>query len=148
MALSTEQIREMNAMMVGRLRGGDPMPLVAGTYELRVVRTRGRVSGEDRPVPLAVVHHDGRRYLVAPDANRDWVANLDAQPAFGIENGSAAEPVTAVRITGRPAAAVAAAYREAATGPARAAFPFGDGATLDEVEAVLDRMAVFEVARA
>jgi hypothetical protein len=32
---------------------------------------------------------------------------------------------------------------DAATGPARAAFPFGDGATLDEVEAVLDRMAVF-----
>jgi hypothetical protein len=32
---------------------------------------------------------------------------------------------------------------DAATGPARAAFPFGYGATLDEVEAVLDRMAVF-----
>ena len=144
--MSTEQIRELNRMMVGRLRDGDPMPLVGDTYELRVVRTRGRATGEDRPVPLAVVHRDGRRYLVAPNARRDWVANLDAQPAFRIETGDDAEEVKATRITGRPAAEVAAAYRKAATGPAQAAFPFGEDATLDDVEAVLDRMAVFEVA--
>jgi hypothetical protein len=36
-----------------------------------------------------------------------------------------------------------AATGPARPGPARAAFPFGDGATLDEVEAVLDRIAVF-----
>jgi deazaflavin-dependent oxidoreductase (nitroreductase family) len=145
-AMSTEQIRELNQTMVGRLRGGPPMPLVAGTYEVRVVRTRGRASGEDRPVPLAVVHHGDRRYLVAPDANRDWVANLDAQPSGGIEAGGEVEQVEATRLRGRAAAEVAAAYHEAATGPARAAFPFGDGATLDEVEAVLDRMAVFALA--
>jgi hypothetical protein len=143
MAMSTEQIRELNRSMVGRLRGGDPMPLVADTYELRVVRTRGRASGEDRPVPLAVVHHGGHRYLVAPDANRDWVANLDAHAACRIEAGDDGEQVEATRIAGRPAAEVALAYHDAATGPARAAFPFGDGATLDDVEAVLDGMAVF-----
>jgi deazaflavin-dependent oxidoreductase (nitroreductase family) len=146
-AMSTEQIRELNRTMVDRLRDQPPMPLVADTYELRVVRTRGRASGEDRTVPLAVVHHAGQRYLVAPDANRDWVANLDAHPGCGVEAGGSVEEVAATRLRGRPAAEVAAAYHEAATGPARAAFPFGDGATLDAVEAVLDRMAVFALVR-
>jgi deazaflavin-dependent oxidoreductase (nitroreductase family) len=142
-AMSPEQVRELNRTMVDRLRGGPAMPLVAGTYELRVIHTRGRASGEDRPVPLAVVHHGGQRYLVAPDADRDWVANLDADPDCGVEAGGETERVAATRLRGRPASEVAHAYHEAATGPARSAFPFGDGATLDDVDAVLDRMAVF-----
>ena len=139
--------REMNRAMVERLRGSAPPPLSAGTYELRVLRTTGRASGQERPVPLAVVHHGGRRYLVAPDARRDWVANLDAHPRGGIEGGVGGdvEEVEVSRVDGRPAARVVAAYAAAATGPARAAFPFGDDAPIEEVEAVLDRMAVFEV---
>jgi deazaflavin-dependent oxidoreductase (nitroreductase family) len=137
--------REMNRAMVQRLRGSAPPPLVAGTYELRVLRTTGRASGQERPVPLAVVHHDDRRYLVAPDARRDWVANLDADPRAGIEAGGGVEEVRVTRVAGRPAAHVVAAYAAAATGPARAAFPFGDDPDISEVEAVLDRMAVFEV---
>ena len=139
--------REMNAMMVQRLRGAAPPPLAGGTYELRVLRTTGRASGQERLVPLAVVHHGGNRYLVAPDARRDWVANLDAHPRGGIEGGAGGdvEEIGVARIDGRPAARVVAAYAAAATGPARAAFPFGDDAPIEEVEAVLDRMAVFEV---
>src|SRR5689334_1319676 len=139
------RFREMNQAMVTRLRGSAPPPMVAGTYELRVLRTTGRASGRERAVPLAVVHHDGRRYLVAPDARRDWVANLDADPRARIEAGTAGEPepVTAARLQGRPAAQVVAAYARAASGPPRAAFPFADDAPLEEVEGVLGGMAVF-----
>ncbi|MCO1660101.1 hypothetical protein [Pseudonocardia humida] len=49
------------------------------------------------------------------------------------------------RVQGRPARRVVAAYAAAASGPPRAAFPFGDDAPIEEVEAVLDGMAVFEV---
>ncbi|WP_214403778.1 nitroreductase/quinone reductase family protein [Pseudonocardia lacus] len=141
------RFREMNRAMVERLRGGAPPPLVADTYELRVLHTTGRASGQQRSTPLAVVHHDGRRYLVAPDARRDWVANLDAHPHGGIEGGAGGdvEEIAVTRTDGRPAARVVAAYAAATTGPVRAAFPFGDDAPIEEVEAVLDRMAVFEV---
>jgi deazaflavin-dependent oxidoreductase (nitroreductase family) len=139
----------MNRGVVERLRAAGPMPLMQDTYALRVVRTTGRRSGQPRPVPLAVVHHDGRHYLVAPDARRDWVANLDAHPRCAVEAGGGAEEVEARRISGRPAAAVVAAYAVATTGgPVRAAFPFTDDAGLDEVESVLDRMAVFELVEA
>jgi deazaflavin-dependent oxidoreductase (nitroreductase family) len=140
------RFRELNRMMVERLRGAGPMPSASGRpYELRVVRTTGRRSGQERPVPLAVVHHDAGRYLVAPDARRDWVANLDAHPRCAVETADGADEVAARRICGPAAARVVSAYGKAATGPARAAFPFGDDADLDEVEAVLDRMAVFEL---
>ena len=48
---------------------------VAGSRELRV---RGRTSGEWRRTPVNLLHHDGRRYLVAPRGRTQWVRNLEA----------------------------------------------------------------------
>jgi deazaflavin-dependent oxidoreductase (nitroreductase family) len=42
----------------------------------RVLRVRGRTSGEWRETPVNVLTHDGRRYLVAPRGTTQWVKNL------------------------------------------------------------------------
>ena len=47
---------------------------VWGSRELRV---RGRTSGEWRSTPVNLLHHDGRRYLVAPRGRTQWVRNLE-----------------------------------------------------------------------
>ena len=47
---------------------------VRGSRELRV---RGRTSGEWRRTPVNLLHHDGRRYLVAPRGRTQWVRNLE-----------------------------------------------------------------------
>ena len=47
---------------------------VWGSRELRV---RGRTSGEWRRTPVNLLHHDGRRYLVAPRGRTQWVRNLE-----------------------------------------------------------------------
>ena len=46
---------------------------VWGSRELRV---RGRTSGEWRAVPVNLLTHDGKRYLVAPRGHTQWVRNL------------------------------------------------------------------------
>lgn len=42
----------------------------------RILRVRGRKSGELRSNPVNVLTHDGARYLVAPRGRTDWVRNL------------------------------------------------------------------------
>ncbi len=136
------QWQAMNQQMVERISNAPPTPLVEGGYAVRVVRTTGRTSGDERAVPLAVVAHDGRRWLVAPRAARDWVANLDAQPTCTVDGEGG---YTAVRRHDRDAAQVAQLYARAATGPAQSAFPYTPDADLDEVLAALPGMAVFEL---
>lgn len=46
---------------------------VWGSRELRV---RGRKTGEWRAVPVNLLTYDGRRYLVAPRGQTQWVRNL------------------------------------------------------------------------
>lgn len=42
----------------------------------RVLRVRGRSSGEWRETPVNLLTYDGRRYLVAPRGVTQWVRNL------------------------------------------------------------------------
>ena len=42
----------------------------------RVLRVRGRTSGEWQATPVNLLSHDGQRYLVAPRGVTQWVRNL------------------------------------------------------------------------
>ena len=53
---------------------------VWGSRELRV---RGRKSGEWRSTPVNLLTHGGRRYLVAPRGETQWVRNLRAAGGSG-----------------------------------------------------------------
>ena len=44
----------------------------------RVLEVRGRTSGEPRRTPVNPLDLDGRRYLVAPRGDTQWVRNLRA----------------------------------------------------------------------
>ena len=58
-------------------------PTIAGLTRIgisvwgsRILRVRGRKSGELRSVPVNLLTVDGRRYLVAPRGHTQWVRNL------------------------------------------------------------------------
>ncbi len=60
-------------------------PLIAGFSRLglsfagsRILEVRGRKSGEPRRTPVNPLSLDGRRYLVAPRGQTQWVRNLRA----------------------------------------------------------------------
>ena len=44
----------------------------------RVLTVRGRKTGAERSVPVNLLTHAGRRYLVAPRGTTQWVRNLRA----------------------------------------------------------------------
>jgi deazaflavin-dependent oxidoreductase (nitroreductase family) len=68
---------------------------VAGS---RVLEVRGRKSGEPRRVPVNLLEHEGRRYLVAPRGQTQWVRNLRAAGEGRLLVGRRAEPFTCTEV--------------------------------------------------
>lgn len=59
---------------------------------------RGRTSGQLRATPVNVLTHDGRRYLVAPRGQTQWVRNLRAAGGGELRVGSRVERFTATEV--------------------------------------------------
>jgi deazaflavin-dependent oxidoreductase (nitroreductase family) len=69
-----------------------------------LVTIRGRKSGLPRTTPLTVVEMGGRRWLMAPYGEVNWVRNLRAAGCATITVGRRKEEVTAIEL--EPAQAV------------------------------------------
>lgn len=82
-----------NPLIAGLTRGGVS---VAGS---RVLRVRGRKSGQLRSNPVNVLTHDGVRYLVAPRGVTDWVRNLRVAGTGELVLGSRVETFSATELS-------------------------------------------------
>jgi deazaflavin-dependent oxidoreductase (nitroreductase family) len=58
----------------------------------RVLAVRGRTSGEWRTTPVNLLVHQGRRYLVSPRGEGQWVRNLRAAGTGELRVGRRTEP--------------------------------------------------------
>ena len=64
----------------------------------RMLRVRGRKSGEIRSTLVNLLEVDGVRYLVAPRGHTQWVRNLRAAGSAELALGRRVTPVTAVEL--------------------------------------------------
>jgi len=76
----------------------------------RVLYIRGRSSGQWRSTPVNVLTHDGRRYLVAPRGQTQWVRNLRAAGAGELRVGRRAEAFTATELADEQKPEILRAY--------------------------------------
>jgi len=76
----------------------------------RVLFVRGRSSGQWRSNPVNVLTHDGRRYLVAPRGQTQWVRNLRAAGGGELRVGKKVETFTATELAEAEKPAVLRAY--------------------------------------
>jgi deazaflavin-dependent oxidoreductase (nitroreductase family) len=65
----------------------------------RILRVRGRTTGEWRTTPVNVLTHEGARYLVAPRGETQWVRNLRAAGHGELQLGQKIEAFTATELT-------------------------------------------------
>jgi deazaflavin-dependent oxidoreductase (nitroreductase family) len=71
--------RYVEPNLVTRLFNLLPMGLARlgiSVWGSRTLAVRGRKSGEWRTVPVNLMEHEGKRYLVAPRGETQWVRNL------------------------------------------------------------------------
>ncbi|MGH9030220.1 MAG: nitroreductase family deazaflavin-dependent oxidoreductase [Acidimicrobiales bacterium] len=64
----------------------------------RVLRVKGRRSGQWRSTPVNLLTHDGNRFLVAPRGETQWVRNLRTAGSGELVLGRHKEPFRAVEI--------------------------------------------------
>lgn len=64
-------------------------------YGSRLLRVRGRTSGQWREAPVNPLHLDGRTYLIAPRGNVQWVRNLRAAGEGELQRGRRRQPFVA-----------------------------------------------------
>ncbi len=64
----------------------------------RMLYVRGRSSGEWRSNPVNVLTHDGKRYLVAPRGQTQWVRNLRVAGGGELRVGSRIERFSATEL--------------------------------------------------
>jgi deazaflavin-dependent oxidoreductase (nitroreductase family) len=84
--------RVFNPLVAALTRAGIS---IAGS---RVLEVRGRKSGQPRRVPVNLLDHEGRRYLVAPRGNTQWVRNLRAAGEGRLLVGRRAEAFTCTEV--------------------------------------------------
>jgi deazaflavin-dependent oxidoreductase (nitroreductase family) len=80
-------------------------------YGSRILAVRGRKSGEWRTTPVNPLSlADGKRYIVAPRGNTQWVRNLRAIGTGELRLGRKVEPFSATEITDDDKPAILRAY--------------------------------------
>ena len=144
---SRQEFRESNRRMAESILTTEPAPYAEGGYVRRVLEIRGRVSGQIRLVPIAVITLAGSRYVVSPVRRRNWVQNLLADPRCTVRSRDARERTRATLLddTGR-VAEVVSAYIAVMNAPwALAQFPFPANAGRAQIEAAAVGVAVFRL---
>jgi deazaflavin-dependent oxidoreductase (nitroreductase family) len=76
----------------------------------RVLAVRGRTSGEWRTTPVNLLDHDGRRYLVSPRGEGQWVRNLRAAGTGELRVGRRAEAFRGRELSAQEKVPVLRAY--------------------------------------
>jgi deazaflavin-dependent oxidoreductase (nitroreductase family) len=76
----------------------------------RVLAVKGRTSGQWRTTPVNLLTHDGRRYLVAPRGETQWVRNLRAVGTGELRLGRRAETFRGRELTDDEKVPVLRAY--------------------------------------
>ena len=64
-----------------------------------LITIRGRVTGKPRSTPITIIETAGRRGLISPFGETDWVRNLRAAGRATIRHGRRSEEVTAVELS-------------------------------------------------
>jgi hypothetical protein len=136
--------RERNQLMIARIRSADaPDPYREGGYVLRVCSTPGRVTGQPRSWPIAVVQLRGQRYICAPNRRRDWVRNLLAAGWCTVEDDEPARQ--AATMTEDDDAAQAVAAYLGTLGRPSTMWPFPSDASPATIREHLREIAVFRL---
>ena len=118
---------------------------VWGSRELRV---RGRTSGEWRKNPVNLLEHEGRRYLVAPRGDTQWVRNLRVAGTGELRVGRRVEAFRGTELADDDKVAVLRAYLRRWKMEVGVFFDgVGPDASDDELRAIADRHPVFLVDR-
>jgi deazaflavin-dependent oxidoreductase (nitroreductase family) len=112
----------------------------------RVLAVRGRTSGEWRTTPVNLLDQDGRRYLVSPRGEGQWVRNLRVAGTGELRLGKHSEPFRGRELTDEEKVPVLRAYLKRWKAEVGVFFDgVGPDSTDEQIRAIASRHPAFEV---
>ncbi len=112
----------------------------------RVLAVKGRTSGQWRTTPVNLLTYDGRRYLVAPRGETQWVRNLRAVGTGELRVGTRAESFRGRELTDQEKVPVLRAYLKRWKAEIGIFFEgIGPDSSDDQIRAIAPRHPAFEV---
>jgi deazaflavin-dependent oxidoreductase (nitroreductase family) len=112
----------------------------------RVLAVKGRTSGQWRTTPVNLLSHDGRRYLVAPRGETQWVRNLRAVGTGELRVGRRAESFRGQELTDDEKVPVLRAYLKRWKAEVGIFFEgTGPDSSDDQLRAIAPKHPAFEV---
>ena len=112
----------------------------------RVLAVRGRTSGEWRTTPVNLLTFEGRRYLVAPRGETQWVRNLRAAGTGELRLGKRAESFRGRELTDQEKVPVLRAYLRRWKAEVGIFFEgTGPDSSDDQIRAIAPKHPAFEV---
>ncbi|HEY8768457.1 MAG TPA: nitroreductase family deazaflavin-dependent oxidoreductase [Dehalococcoidia bacterium] len=131
--------RWMNSVMGALVARG------IGPKKMAQLEIKGRKSGVVRSVAVNLLNYDGRRYLVAPRGETEWVRNARAAVGEAVLRRGKPKNVTVTEIpVGERAPIIQAYLRENAWATQRE-FGVSPKAPINEFEAIADKHPVFKI---
>jgi len=112
----------------------------------RVLAVRGRTSGQWRTTPVNLLSHEGRRYVVAPRGETQWVRNLRAAGTGELRVGNRAEAFRGRELSDDEKVPVLRAYLKRWKAEVGVFFDgTGPDSSDDQLRAIAPRHPAFEV---
>jgi deazaflavin-dependent oxidoreductase (nitroreductase family) len=112
----------------------------------QLLEVRGRKSGQVRSTPVNPIEVDGRRYLLSPRGETQWVRNFRAAGEATLRVGGRRDSIVLVReLSDAEKPAVLRAYLDRWAWQVKGLIDAPKGATDDQLAAIAGNHAVFEI---
>jgi deazaflavin-dependent oxidoreductase (nitroreductase family) len=116
-----------------------------GTKHNYLLQVRGRKSGKIYSTPVNVLDRAGRRYLVAPRGETQWVRNARASLQVTLKKGGRRESFDLKVIPDQEKPAILKAYLDSFSTTVRRYFPVQAGSGPEAFASLSARYPVFEM---
>jgi deazaflavin-dependent oxidoreductase (nitroreductase family) len=110
-----------------------------------LLEVRGRKTGRLYSTPVNLLEHKGRKYLVAPRGNTEWVRNVTASRTATLRKGFSHAKVRLEPIDDEAKPEILKAYLDRYRLTVQRYFPITAGSPLKAFEPLVAQFPVFEV---
>ena len=124
---------------------GALVSLGIGLPHMRVLEVRGRKSGKLYSLPVDLLSHEGRLYLVAPRGRAEWVRNAEASGSVVLRRGSRSQTYRLQAIADAQKPPILAAYLDRFRREVQRFFPLPAGSPADAFVPLAERYPAFEL---
>ena len=112
-----------------------------------LLEVRGRKSGRTYSIPVNLLEYGGKKYLVAPRGDTQWVRNVAVSGSAVLKKGTRREEIRLSAIPDREKPDILKSYLDSYKMTVQRFFPMPSGSPRESFEPFVSKYPVFEVTR-